>query len=128
MRGHISYDIIKLEIESSVCGFCGFPSCTNKLVQRSKTNKNKFLKIESNCDYLFSYGRKPVYSKLEKCSNHLAQCEVTKCSNHLARCEVTKCSNHLARCEVTKCSNHLARCEVTKCSNHLARCEVTNVV
>ena len=85
-------------------------------MQSSKTNKNKFFKIESNCDYFFSYGCKPVYSKREKCSNHLARCEVTKCSNHLARCEVTKCSNHLARCEVTKCSNHLARCEVTKCS------------
>ena len=125
MRGHIACHIIKLEIESSACGFCGLPSCTNKLVQSSKTNKNKFFKNECNCDYFFSYGRKPVYSKREKCSNHLARCEVTKCSNHLARCEVTKCSNHLARCEVTKCSNHLARCEVTKCSNHLARCEVT---
>ena len=98
-----------MEIESSVCGFCGLPSCTNKLVQSSKTNKNKFFKIESNCDYFFSYGCKPVYSKCEKCSNHLAR-------YHLTRCEVTKCSNHLARCEVTKCSNHLARCEVTKCS------------
>ena len=95
------------------------------LCRVAKQMKNKFFKIESNCDYLFSYGRKPVYSKREKCSNHLARCEVTKCSNHLARCELTKCSNHLARCEVTKCSNHLARCEVTKCSNHLARCEVT---
>ena len=45
--------VIKLEIESSVCGFCGLPSCTNKLVQSSKTNKNKFFKIESNCDYFF---------------------------------------------------------------------------
>ena len=119
MRGHLAYHIIKLEIESSECGFCGLPSCTNKLVQSSKTNKNKFFKIESNCDYFFSYGRKPVYSKREKCCNHLARCEVTKCSNHLAQCEVTKCCNHLARCEVTKCSNHLAQCEVTKCSNHL---------
>ena len=72
MRGHIACHIIKLEIESSVCGFCGLPSCTNKLVQSSKTNKNKFFKIESNCDYFISYGRKPVYSEREKCSNHLA--------------------------------------------------------
>ena len=74
MRGHIACLIIKFEIESSVCGFCGLRSCTNKLVQSSKTNKNKFFKIESNCDYFFSYGRKPVYSKREKCSNHLARC------------------------------------------------------
>ena len=50
--------------------------CTNKLVQ---TNK-KFFTIESNCDYFFPYGRKLVYSEWEKCSNHLARCEVTKCS------------------------------------------------
>ena len=41
---------------------------------------NKFFKIESNSDYFFSYGRKPVYSEWEKCSNHLARCEVPKCS------------------------------------------------
>ena len=51
MRGHIGYHIIKLEKESSVCGFCGLPSCTNKLMQSSKKSKNKFFKIESNCDF-----------------------------------------------------------------------------
>ena len=44
------------KVGDSVCGFCSLLSCTNKLVQSSKTNKNKFFKIESNCDYFFSYG------------------------------------------------------------------------
>ena len=108
--------IIKLEIESSVCGL---PSCTNKLVQSSKTNKNKFFKIESNCDYFSSYGRKPV-SEGEKCSNHLARCEVTKCSNHLARCEVTKCSTDVWRYHMSQhcreCNNLMAFPEELKIS------------
>ena len=76
-------------------------------MQSSKTNKNKFFKIESNCDYFSSYGRKPV-SEGEKCSNHLARCEVTKCSTDVWKYHMSQhcreCNNLMAFPEELKIS------------------------
>ena len=57
---------------------------------------------------IFSYGRKPVYSKRKKCSNQLARCEVTKCSADVWKYHMSQhykeCHNHMAFPEELKIS------------------------
>ena len=75
MRGHVGYHILKAkDVDSHSCGFCGLQSCSNKFA------KNSTSKVESTCEYFYAYGRKPQYSKREKCSNHLDRCEAAGCS------------------------------------------------
>ena len=73
MRGHIGYHILKVkDIDSHVCGFCGLQSCSNLFKKNTAT-------VDSTCHYYYFYGRKPQYSKREKCSNHLDRCEAKGC-------------------------------------------------
>ena len=83
MRGHIGYHIIKKKnVVGEVCGFCGLSSCAPKSVLKvsSRSKEEQFYKLASTCPYFYSYGRKPVYSKRNKCSNHLARCQALNCS------------------------------------------------
>ena len=95
MRGHVGYHILMKDIATNVCGFCGLQSCSNKLKQSSKSSTTKYFKLESSCAYFFAYGRKPVYSTREKCSNHLARCDVSKCSAHVWKYNMV---NHYEEC------------------------------
>ena len=74
MRGHIGYHILsKKDLDSHVCGFCGLQSCSNKFKQSSAV-------VQSTCSYFYSYGRKPQYSRRERCSNRLERCRASGCS------------------------------------------------
>lgn len=75
MRGHIGFHILKdRDVVGEVCGFCGLSSCVgkSKLIKTNKSKGEQYFKLDSSCPYFFSYGRRPEYSKRNKCSNHLA--------------------------------------------------------
>ena len=95
MRGHVAFHILSMDIETNVCGFCGLQTCSNKLKQSSKTKVTKYFKVESTCAYFYDYGRKPKYSTREKCSNHLARCEVSKCGADIWKYNMI---NHYQEC------------------------------
>ena len=83
MRGHIGYHILmKKNVVGEVCGFCGLSSCASKseLKKSSRSKDEQFYTLHSTCPYFYSYGRRPVYSKRSKCSNHLARCQAVDCS------------------------------------------------
>ena len=64
-----------------VCGFCGLSSCVpkSKLIPPNKSKGEQYFKLHSSCPYFFSYGRRPEYSKRNKCTNYLARCKATGC-------------------------------------------------
>ena len=82
-EGHVGFHILKKKgVTGEVCGFCGLSTCVSKskLVASNKSKGQQYYKLESTCPYFYSYGRKPEFSKRNKCSNHLARCQAVGCS------------------------------------------------
>ena len=75
MRGHVAFHILKdKNVVGEVCGFCGLSSCVgkSKLIRSNKNKGQQYFKLDSSCPYFFSYGRRPEYSKRNKCSLKLS--------------------------------------------------------
>ena len=63
------------------CGLSWFIKVSRSKLVASNRNKGvQYYRIESSCPYFFNYGRRPDFSKRNKCSNHLARCKAVSCS------------------------------------------------
>ena len=76
-----STKIIQVSHTQEGSGFRGLSSCVpkSKLIPPNKSKGEQYFKLHSTCPYFYSYGRRPEYSKRNKCTNYLARCKATGC-------------------------------------------------
>ena len=79
----MAHHILKGDISShNLCGFCGKEGCDIKIKITSKKGNKRFFKIiRWDCPYYDDYGKKRVYGKNNRTSNHLMFCGVKDCTS-----------------------------------------------
>ena len=85
MRVHVGKHIIRADSDAlnhsvTTCGFCGENTCSATLEVTSKSKNICHYKPKSSCEFMCPWGRTPVLSKSNPCTNTIVKCKL--CVSH----------------------------------------------